>query len=117
MMMTKTIMVVDDSTSMRKIVTLALASAGHVVIEAADGVEALAKWKRMMRLARMRTRTTVRTRDGGRAGRVGMGIAICGWDARRSRHEKDAKDLTGQGGFRDVRPFAPSFWRRGSRPG
>ena len=41
--MTKTIMVVDDSTSMRKIVTLALASAGHVVIEAADGAEALAK--------------------------------------------------------------------------
>ena len=41
--MAKTIMVVDDSASMRQMVNFTLASAGHVVIEAADGAEALAK--------------------------------------------------------------------------
>ena len=36
-------MVVDDSASIRQMVNFTLASAGHVVIEAADGAEALEK--------------------------------------------------------------------------
>lgn len=40
--MKKTILTVDDATTMRKVVALALASAGHEVIEAEDGMAALA---------------------------------------------------------------------------
>ncbi len=41
--MTKTALVVDDSTSMRQMVTFTLQSAGFETIEGANGVEALAK--------------------------------------------------------------------------
>ncbi|MGQ9830339.1 MAG: response regulator [Thermochromatium sp.] len=41
--MTKTIMVVDDSASLRSVVGLALKGAGYEVIEACDGRDALAK--------------------------------------------------------------------------
>ncbi len=41
--MTKTIMVVDDSTSVRQVVGLALRGAGYAVVEASDGKDALAK--------------------------------------------------------------------------
>ena len=37
-----TILVIDDSTSFRAVVKLALQRAGHTVLEAADGVQALA---------------------------------------------------------------------------
>ena len=41
--MSKTILVIDDSTSFRTVVRLALAKAGYTVVEAGDGVEALKK--------------------------------------------------------------------------
>lgn len=43
--MTKTILAVDDSVSIRKMVAFTLESAGFEVIEAADGVEGLEKAK------------------------------------------------------------------------
>jgi two-component system chemotaxis response regulator CheY len=43
--MSKTILAVDDSTSIRQMVAFTLKSAGYTVIEAADGVEGLAKAK------------------------------------------------------------------------
>jgi two-component system chemotaxis response regulator CheY len=43
--MLKTVMVVDDSASVRQVVGLALRGAGYTVIEGIDGVDALAKLK------------------------------------------------------------------------
>ena len=41
--MSKTILIVDDSSSLRALVKMALTRAGHAVIEAADGAQALAQ--------------------------------------------------------------------------
>jgi len=41
--MAKTILIVDDSASLRNIVAIALRGAGYSVIEAGDGKEGLAK--------------------------------------------------------------------------
>jgi len=43
--MTKTVMIVDDSASLRQVVGISLRGAGYDVIEACDGNDALAKLK------------------------------------------------------------------------
>ena len=43
--MSKTVMVVDDSASVRQVVGLALRGAGYMVVEGIDGVDALSKLK------------------------------------------------------------------------
>lgn len=41
--MAKTIMIVDDSASMRRVIDMALTSAGYAVLEGSDGKDALSK--------------------------------------------------------------------------
>ena len=41
--MTKTVMIVDDSASLRQVVNIALKGAGYDVVEACDGMDALNK--------------------------------------------------------------------------
>lgn len=41
--MSKHILIVDDSTSVRQLVALALKEQGHTVVEASDGIDALSK--------------------------------------------------------------------------
>ena len=41
--MSKTVMIVDDSTTLRQVVRLALEGAGYSVLEGADGKDALSK--------------------------------------------------------------------------
>ncbi|TXH41563.1 MAG: response regulator, partial [Burkholderiaceae bacterium] len=41
--MSKTVMIVDDSASLRQVVSIALKDAGYQVLEATDGEDALAK--------------------------------------------------------------------------
>jgi two-component system, chemotaxis family, chemotaxis protein CheY len=43
--MTKTIMIIDDSASLRQVVAIALSEAGYEVLEACDGQDALSKLK------------------------------------------------------------------------
>ena len=43
--MAKTIMIIDDSTSLRQVVSIALGEAGYDVLEACDGQDAISKLK------------------------------------------------------------------------